>query len=67
MHVDLIFSDLFITHRIGQKKASSNKPRADIIKFVSYNMRKTIFPNKNWLKGTQDNITESLTARKWEL
>ena len=30
-------------------------------------MRKTIFPNKNWLKGAQDNITESLTARKWEL
>ena len=40
MYVDLTFSDLERSYRIGQKKASSNKPRAVIIEFFSYNMRK---------------------------
>ena len=43
MLVDLTPSDLDRTHHTGQKKALSNKPRAVIIKFVSYNMRKIIF------------------------
>ena len=47
MHVDLPPSDLGRTQRIGQKKASSNKLRAVIIKFVSYNTRKFFFKNKN--------------------
>ena len=41
--LDLVPSDLYRTHRIGEKKGSSNKPRADIINFVSYNTRKRIF------------------------
>ena len=45
LHVDLTLSDLDRTHRIDQNKASSNKPRAVIIKFVSYNTRKRIFSN----------------------
>ena len=40
MHIDLTPSDIDRTHRIGQKKASSKKSRAVIIKFVSYNTRK---------------------------
>ena len=52
MHVDLTFSDLERSYRIGQKKASSNKPRAIIIKFFSYNTRKRTFSNKKRLKGT---------------
>ena len=43
MHVDLMPSDIDRTHRIGQKKASSNKSRAVIIKVISYNTRKRIF------------------------
>ena len=43
MYVDLTPSDLDRTHRIGQKKASSDKPRAVILKFVSYNTRKIFF------------------------
>ena len=43
LHIDLTLSDLDRTHRIGQKKASSNKQRAVITKFVSYNTRKRIF------------------------
>ena len=43
MYVDLTPSDLDRTHRIGQKKASSDKPRAFILKFVSYNTRKFFF------------------------
>ena len=43
MLVDLTLSDLGRTHHIGQKKSSSNKPRAVIIKFVSYNARKRFF------------------------
>ena len=42
IHVDLTFSDLNRTQRIGRKKASSNKPRAVIIKFVNYNTRQKI-------------------------
>ena len=64
LHVDLTLSDLDRTHRISQKKASSNKPRAAIIKFVSYNMRKKNFLKKNRLKGTQVSTTESLTAKR---
>ena len=52
MYVDLTFSDLERSYRIGQKKASSNKPRAVIIEFFSYNMRKRTFSNKKRLKGT---------------
>ena len=43
MHVDLTFSDLEKTYGLGQKKASSNKARALITKFVSYNTRKRFF------------------------
>ena len=44
MHIDLIPSDLDRTHHhTGQKKASNNKPRAVIIKFVSFNTRKRFF------------------------
>ena len=64
MYIDLTPADLDGTHRIGPKKISSNKPRAVIIKFVSYNTRKNIFSNKKLLKGTQVSITESLTAKR---
>ena len=50
MHIDLTPSDLDRTHRIGQKKASSKKPRAVIIKFVSYNTRNFFFLINNFLK-----------------
>ena len=64
VHVDLTLSDLDRTYRIGQKKASSNKPRAIIIRFVSYNTRKRICLSKKLLKGTQVSITESLTVKR---
>ena len=68
LHVDLTLSDLDRTHRIDQNKVSSNKPRAVIIKFVSYNTRKIVFlKNKKCLKGTQVSITESLTAKRMRL
>ena len=55
MHIDLTPSDIDRTHRIGQRKASSKKSRAVIIKFVSYNTRKIkkknfFFLIKNFLK-----------------
>ena len=43
MHVDLTPSNLDRTHSVGLKKASSNKSRTAIIKFVSYNTRKIFF------------------------
>ena len=67
MHVNLSPSNLDRTCRIGQKKASSNKPKAVIIKFISYNARKIIFLNKKVLKGTQVSITESLTAKRMRI
>ena len=39
-------SDLGRSHSIGQKKASGNKSRAAIVKFVSYNLRKRIKKKK---------------------
>ena len=64
MHINLTPSDLDRTHCIGQKKASSKKPGAAIIKFASYNTRKKIFLNTTLLKGTRVSITESLTAKR---
>ena len=64
IHINLTLSDLDRTHGIGQKKASSKKPRAVIIKFVSHNTRKKVFLNKKLLKGAQVSITESLTVRR---
>ena len=58
MHIDLTPLDLDRTHRIDQKKASSNKPRA-VNKFVSYNTR-----NKKLLKVIRFSITESLTTKR---
>ena len=43
MHINFTPSDLDRTHRVGQKKTSSKKPRAVIVTFVSYNARKRIF------------------------
>ena len=62
MHIDLTPSDLDRTHRIGQRKSPSKKPRAVIIKFVSYSFFS--FLNKKLLKETQVSITESLTAKR---
>ena len=67
MNIDLIPSDLDRTCHIGQKKASSKKPRAVIIKFVSYITRKRIFLNKKLLKGTQVSIIDSLTAKRMRI
>ena len=39
-HVELTLSDVDRTQHIGQKKASSNKARTVIIRFVIYNTRK---------------------------
>ena len=64
VHVDLTLSDLDRTYRIGQKKASSNKPRAIIIRFVSYNTRKRICLSKKLLKRTQVSIRERLTVKR---
>ena len=43
MHIDLTPSNLDRSHHTYQKNASSKKPKAVIIKFVSYNPRKIIF------------------------
>ena len=67
MHVDLTLSDLDRTHCIGQKKASSNKPRAVIMKFISYNTGKKNFSDKKLLKGTQVSITEILTDKRMRI
>ena len=62
LHGYVTVSNLDRSHRIDQKKASSNNPRTVIVKFVSYNTRKIIFLNKR-LKGTQISVAESVTAK----
>ena len=63
MHIKSTLSVLEITHCIGQKKPSSKKPRAVIIKFFSYSLRKKNL-NKKHFKGTQVSMTENLTAKR---
>ena len=67
MHIDSTPSNLDRTHHIGQKKASSNKPKAVMNRFVSYNTRKIIFQNKRLLKLTQVSITKSLTGKRMRI
>ena len=43
IHINITPLDLGRTYRHGEKKASSNKPRAVMIKFISYNTRKNFF------------------------
>ena len=67
MHVDLTFSDLERTYRIGRMKASCNKLRAAIIKFVSYYTRKKLFQIKNGSKEPGIWKGEGWESRKFVL
>ncbi|KAE8740378.1 hypothetical protein FOCC_FOCC014116 [Frankliniella occidentalis] len=48
------------SHRVG-KKTDNNKPRAIIVKFVSFASRQKMFQAKKSLKGTGISVKEDLT------
>ena len=67
MDITVTEADLDRSHRIGDKTKKRKKPRAIIIKFSRYNVRKKVFTNKKSLKGSNISITESLTKKRLEI
>ena len=61
LDIELLVKYLDRSHRIG-KSNSKSKPRAIVVKFISYNDRREIFNNKKQLKATGVSITENITA-----
>ena len=63
--VQLDVVDIDRCHRVG--KPQTDKPRAIIVKFVSYRKRSEIFRSKKQLKGTGITIREDLTRLRHKL
>ena len=63
--VDLSKADLERSHRVG--KPRNNKPRAIIVKFISYRKRAEIMRVRRKLAGSGKSIMEDLTAPNAEL
>lgn len=61
---ELSSSDLDRTHRIGWKKELNRKPKAVMVKFLSYNTRKQIFTNKKQLKSTGTSMTKKRLVKR---
>jgi len=59
LNVTLDKSHISRSHRVGRK--NGEKPRAIIVKFVSYASRQKMFMAKKQLKGTGTSIKEDLT------
>ncbi|XP_039275958.1 la-related protein 7-like [Nilaparvata lugens] len=71
--VNIELQDIDRSHRVGRRLAvaASNtpppRPRAIIVKFVSYRQRYAVFSQKKKLKGTGVVIREDLTQRRIQL
>lgn len=63
--VSLQVSDIDRSHRVGKK--TDDRPRAIIVKFVSYRKRSEVFRNKRLLKGSQITVREDLTSTRHKL
>ena len=57
--------DIDRSHRVGVKR--SDRPRAIIVKFVSYRKRNEVFKNKRKLKGSGITVREDLTKTRYAL
>ncbi len=58
------------SHRLGQRHVGPSgeyKPRPIIVKFRSYETRRSVFSAKRRLKGTKFVVTENLTRRRNDL
>ena len=58
------------SHRLGQRHVGPSgeyKPRPIIVKFRSYETRRSVFSAKRLLKGTKFVVTENLTRRRNDL
>lgn len=64
LNINLSAADIDRSHRIGVNKS---KPRAIIVKFVSYQDRNAIFKAKSLLKGSGITIKEDLTKTRHHL
>ena len=65
LKIKLKSRDLDRTHRIGAPK--KGKIRPIIVKFATYNKRRSVFKNKKLCKGSKIALTESLTYMKVRL
>lgn len=63
--VDLSVTDIDRSHRVGVSNAE--RPRAIIVKFVSYRKRSEVFLSKKKLKGSGVTVREDLTKCRYRL
>ena len=66
LELELTEKELDRTHRIGNPKSGSKRPRPIIVKFARYNNKRQVFVNKKRLKNTGISITESFTKHRRE-
>ena len=70
LNIELPRNAIEHSHRLGRVRDAASgdlKPRPVIIKFVSYEDRRTIFAANKKLKGTKIVLTENLSRRRAEL
>ena len=75
LDLDLDKSDLDRSHRLGRKINPANqatstrsaKPLPIIVKFISHNIKSTVFRQKRKLKGSGFGFSETLTKRRMEI
>ena len=60
--VTLSMASISRSHRVGPKRPDATRPRAIIVKFVSYADRQRLFTAKKLLKGSNITLKEDLTA-----
>lgn len=65
LNVNLSTTDIDRTHRIG--RTSEKKPRAIIIKFVSYQSKSLVYLNKKKFKGSKIVLREDLTRKRLDV
>lgn len=65
LKVDLPEYAICQSHRVGKK--TTDKPRPIIVKFISHNIRHSVFMKKKALKGTKIKITEDLIKHRLDI
>lgn len=67
MDLSVTPQDVDRCHRTGSVSANKKKPRALIVKFLSYQHRSAVLKNRSKLKGTKVVVKEDLTRNRVEV
>jgi len=64
--INISRADIDRSHRVGRTAdpADKKKPRAILVKFATYQVRRQVFNNKKKLKGSNVTVREDLTAHR---